>query len=486
MTQLMHEKFAWYVDFEIGTPETGMPAQKFSLSVDTGSSDIWVNSPASKYCQTVDDNCRLAGTYDESASTSKAVIDHDFSTQYVSGEKVTGDDLTDTFYVAGQYLDFVQFGVASDSTGEGVFGHGYSLGEAVARDDKKKIYPTIVDAMVRKNMINLKAFSMWLDNPKIGHILYGGIDTAKFLGQLITVPVVPSRWDKLDAFVINLMDVQFSDQAKPMKLPLDTFPFPVTLDSGSTATFLPINLVREIHRVLQITEPGSLENGLISCSLMQSDLTLDFAFGTTAKPAMIKIPIPMSALFRPRPRGGLCRVQILPDLNNIYSLGINFLSEAYIVYDMTNNQISLAPVKKGVSDSNIVEIDPSGVVQPGESMSPDFKNLAGQTEAEIGSDAEAPWDFTSGSNAVHPDDIQPAQKQMPVKESAFALNSESVQSPEDVANMNSAPPEFPLPDNLDGSLTPNVDDADNLRPVFWNTETPGFAATDDSSRTTDG
>lgn len=455
----MNQMAAWYVELEIGTPEAGMPAQKFFLRLDTGSSDIWVNSVASNYCRRVDIDCRFSGTYDESASTSKAVINHDFRIRYLGGDYATGDYLTDTFYVAGRYLDSMQFGLALDSNADGIFGHGYSSNQAAAADEGKDPYPNIFDIMVRKKLINLKAFSMWLDNLQNGHILYGRIDTTRFQGQLVTVPVVVSK--DLWQFMINLMDVRLSDKAKPMKLPLDTFPIPVMLDSGSTGTFLPVNLVKEIHRVLQINEPGTMNNGLISCSLMQSDLTLDFTFGTPAKPAMITIPIPMSAIFRPTGRDSLCRIQITPS-DDHYSLGINFLSEAYIVYDMTNNQISLAPVKKGVSDINIVEIDQSGIVQPGDSTNPDF-NIGSQTEPESESGAEA--------EAVNPDDVKPGQSQMPAEESAFALNPGSAQSPDDVANTQSL-----MSTTVESLPSENLDNADGIGSVFLDAETPGSAA----------
>lgn len=453
---------SWYVELEIGTPQVGMPAQKFTLHVDTGSSEIWVNSVASSYCQHVDIGCRLNGAYDESASTSKAVINHDFRIGYVGGNHASGDFLTDTIYIAGQYLDSVQFGLAFDSSSDGILGLGYSSGQQKAFDEGKDPYPTMFDIMVRKNMINLKAFSMWLDDPKDGHILYGHIDTTRFHGQLVTVPVVISDTQSLWLFTINLMDVQLSDKANPMKLPLDTFPVPVVLDSGATGTQLPVNLVKEIHRVLQINEPGTLNNGLISCSLMQSDLTLDFTFGTPAKPAMITIPIPMSAIFRPFGFDSLCRIQITPDENNLYNLGINFLSEAYIVYDMTNNQISMAPVKKGVRDTNIIEIDQSGVARPGDSTNSDL-NIAIQTEAEAGAEAEIPYDFTTASNAVNPNDVKPAQNQEPGKESALALKSGSVLGLDDGANSNSLVSttlETPLSNNLDDSFSPEIDGVD--------------------------
>ena len=105
--------------------------------------------------------------YDGSVLNSKVVIGHNFHVNSISGNYAKGDYVVDTFHFTGQYLDFVQLGLASESTTKGL----RILDDTTQIFEKEKDpYPIILDIMMHKGTINLKAFSLWLDNQEIGHL----------------------------------------------------------------------------------------------------------------------------------------------------------------------------------------------------------------------------------------------------------------------------------------------------------------------------
>lgn len=108
----------WFVSFVVGTP-----AQSLSLIIDTGSSDIWVNVPTSKFCQT--GHC-LTVTYDPK-SRSKRIVNNNFRIKYEDGQGASGQFVTDSIYFDHKTVSNVQFGLAFFSEKDpGTFGIGYS------------------------------------------------------------------------------------------------------------------------------------------------------------------------------------------------------------------------------------------------------------------------------------------------------------------------------------------------------------------------
>lgn len=92
------------------------------LTLDTGSSDLWCNSPSSTLCSGRGDNCAASGTYDANSSSTYEYVSSYFNITYADGSSATGDYVTDTLSVGGVTLKSFQFGVgySSKSTGKHV------------------------------------------------------------------------------------------------------------------------------------------------------------------------------------------------------------------------------------------------------------------------------------------------------------------------------------------------------------------------------
>jgi Eukaryotic aspartyl protease len=102
-------------------------------------------------------------------------------------------------------------------------------------------YPSILDNLKSERYINVKVFSLWLDdlNSSTGSILFGGIDRSKYLSELIATPIQPDIYTgNYTSFVVSLTSNTCTD-------PTDTFPLysddalPVLLDSGTSNSYLP-------------------------------------------------------------------------------------------------------------------------------------------------------------------------------------------------------------------------------------------------------
>lgn len=247
----------------------------------------------------------------------------------------------------------VPFGVAyvSDSP-YGIFGIGYPENQAQPPLPRPmKDFPTFSEILVNNGLTNIEAFSMWLDSEDTGCVLFGGVDRAKYSGDLVAVPIVVDPDGVYGTFRITLRKIVFSSEktdkqlVNQSKLPVD-----VVLDSGTNFISLPAELVANIHQALQASVDDGYHWSMVNCGLRKSSMTLDFTFDSTTT-----IRIPMSALINP-PLADLCELAIVPDLEGSPVLGTPFLRSAYVVYNMEDNEIALANVKPGITDSDIVEI----------------------------------------------------------------------------------------------------------------------------------
>jgi len=93
----------------------GTPAQNLSLSLDTGSSDIWVNVPNSTYCAADDNPCSSTGLFDPNNSSTFKLLDYEMNATYVSGFLAKGPYATDTLVIGGAMVKNMEFAVAEES-----------------------------------------------------------------------------------------------------------------------------------------------------------------------------------------------------------------------------------------------------------------------------------------------------------------------------------------------------------------------------------
>ena len=347
----------------------GTPPQSFRFHIDTGSSDLWTNSATSSLCKEGnnvpegDIPCSVSGTYNANKSSTYKYVDSDFQISYADTTGASGDYVTDTLHIGGSDLTNLQFGVGYVSnSSEGVMGIGYPALEAQVQNENQKSYPNIPQAMTTQGLISSPAYSLWLDDleASTGSILFGGVDTAKFQGSLQTLPIIQEQNQFVEMIValsgINLV-------ANNTNTTVSSKTTPVLLDSGSTLSYLPVDVSSAIYDALGVVFDEEQDQPFCQCSLANTTDTIEFIFSGQ----VISVPINEMVLDGD---GGVqtksgetlgCAFGIVaqPDQGGpgtSYTLGDTFIRSAYIVYDLANNQISLAQTDFGSTGSNIMEI----------------------------------------------------------------------------------------------------------------------------------
>lgn len=388
---LDNEETLYFANVSLGTP-----AQSLRLHIDTGSSDLWANSKSSQICSYRGDPCSDSGTYNANSSSTYKFVSNDFNVSYVDGSGASGDYATDTLSIGGKTLKGLQFGIGYESTSpEGILGIGYTNDEAQVNRVGQKGYSNLPQAMADGGLIQSNAYSLWLDDleASTGSILFGGVDTDKYHGQLQTLPI-QKEFDEYAEFIITLTGMNLNKDGKNTSLTTD-LPTAVILDSGSSLMYLPNDLATAIYSALQVNYDSREQTAFADCSLANENITLDFTFTSPT------ISIPISELIingdssnsadRQDPnsqnQGGssnsgssdqsLCIFGIAPSEGSTAVLGDTFLRSAYVVYDLANNEISLAQTDFNATDSHVSEIG------TGTASVPDATPVVSAVQAEV-------------------------------------------------------------------------------------------------------
>ena len=336
----------------MGTPKP----QKVTLLLDTGSSDTWVNTPLTDYCQNPKSICNNYGTFDPTKSrTFRYGTPGGLKVSYVDRTFATGNYGTDIVSIGPRPLTDFQFGLATTTN----IAHG-TLGLGPRADEEEIIqktgngYPTFTQALFNQKFIKTKAYSLWFNDLQAatGSIVFGGVDTAKFIPNLATFSSPRGEPSTLRVEEASLGATKSST-------------FDVTLDSGSQNTILPPDFVQSVWNAVHAVQ-GAAGEPYVDCGLAALQTTMDFNFGSTT------IHVPMSQLVYKNPEGqpppsptasvsycsfGIVAVQKPED---VPVLGDTFLRSAYVVYDLSRKEISIAQALI-TPKSTIVELDEAGV-----------------------------------------------------------------------------------------------------------------------------
>lgn len=369
--------------------DVGTPAQTLTLQLDTGSSDIWVPASSASVCESSksSDGCTL-GSFDSSSSSTFVVVGEDeFSIEYVDGSHSTGDYFTDVFAIGSSSVTNMTMGLGSDTDiPYGLVGVGYKTDEAIVSDEESlsAAYDNLPIVMVSEGLINTNAYSLWLNDldSSTGSLLFGGIDTAKYHGDLTRISIYKdSNTGVFTSFIVALTSVEATSSSGADALTSTGFPVAAVLDSGTTLSYLPQDLAEEIW-----TETGAVYNAeaggaLIPCSMASSGGYFSFGFGG---PSGAVINVTMDELVLDLSTSGsaptfasgkyagqdACEFGIQNATTDPYLLGDTFLRSAYVVYDLVNNQIALAQTDFNATDSNIVAFASSGAAIPSATVAP--------------------------------------------------------------------------------------------------------------------
>ncbi|KAI1104238.1 acid protease [Jackrogersella minutella] len=357
---LDNEETLYFVNATLGTP-----AQSVRMHLDTGSSDLWVNTAASEICSQSSKPCAFAGTYTANSSSTYGYVGSWFNISYVDGSGASGDYVTDTLAIGGTTLTDFQFGVGYQSTSEqGILGIGYAVNEVQVGRADKDAYENLPMKMKSAGQIQRNAYSLWLNDldANTGSILFGGVDTAQYTGSLQTLPI-QSNNGVFSEFLITLTSLAVGNATIA-----DNQALAVLLDSGSSLTYLPDDMVEALYEEVSAQYDSSAGAAYVPCSMASQTATLDFVFsGPKISVGMDELVLDLTTSTGRRPTfsNGVaaCLFGVSPAGSGTNVLGDTFLRSAYVVYDLDNNEISLAKTNFNTTQSNVEEI-PSGTGIP--------------------------------------------------------------------------------------------------------------------------
>ncbi|KAI9648439.1 hypothetical protein NHQ30_003073 [Ciborinia camelliae] len=349
-------------DIYMITIQIGNPPQSITLSIDTGSSDVWVNPQCSTSGWT--SFCGSYPQYDPTKSTSFVPLSQALNLAYGIGA-VTGAYATDNFIMgAGPTIKKLQFGVATGSNRmfAGIMGVSWGLGLGTG-------YYNIIDQLALQGLTKTRAFAIDLGNVDTasgmivslvngfnqltypsGSIIFGGLDTKKYYGPLIKNPIIPfyASPDGYPRYWVNMtyFGVTFPDQL-PMNFTGVSYAKPVIIDSGSTLSYLPPSLVTAMLTYF----PGWVNKGgglyTIPCSFRNIAGTMDFGFAGQ----IIRIQLAQFIWFN----GATCYGPIANAAEKTdVILGDTFMRGAYVVFDQDNANVHIAQAAS--CGSNIIPI----------------------------------------------------------------------------------------------------------------------------------
>ncbi|OQV07901.1 hypothetical protein CLAIMM_12256 [Cladophialophora immunda] len=363
---LDNELTLYYANISLGTPK-----QSFRVQLDTGSSDLWVNEANSTYCESSEDVCQ-GGTYDRTSSSTYKFANANFDLTYADGSSASGIYATDTLHFGDVTLGSFQFGIGESSTADNnVMGIGYMADES-EDGTTGSTYANLPQALVDAGQISSNAYSLWLNDldANTGEILFGGVDTDKYSGELATIPVLKSDGGYSElAVALTGISVYGTDLSSSSSLPTG-----VVLDSGSTLSYLPDALAEEIYSQMDATYSSSEGYAYVACGggSSSSDNTIDFTFsGKTIKVPFDELILGTAASSNGQPLSfengeEACILGLAPlGSSSTAVLGDTFLRSAYVVYDLANNEISLAQTVFNATSSTIREITTGSDSVPG-------------------------------------------------------------------------------------------------------------------------
>lgn len=249
---------------------------------------------------------------------------------------------------------------------EGVLGIGYASNEVQVGRFGQSAYPNLPRAMVENGLISSNAYSLWLNDleANTGSILFGGVNKAKYIGDLKTLPVqtVDGGYSE---FIIALTGVAFASESDSHSYSSNSLPAAVLLDSGSSLTYLPDSLVEDIYSDLNVVYEASSGVGYVPCSLADENINITYTFSDPSiTVGMGELTLNSGPLyFRDGTRA--CVFGIVPAGGSTAVLGDTFLRSAYVVYDLANNEISLANTNFDPADDDILEIGTGDDSVPG-------------------------------------------------------------------------------------------------------------------------
>ncbi|RLV94142.1 Candidapepsin-9 [Spathaspora sp. JA1] len=332
-------------------PSNSIDIQLKADSITTETSSSALETPSDKLLEgsATTNTCIALGSFNTVKSRT-FVQNHteSFGIQYVDGTSASGIWGYDDVFIGGIKVSNLSFAVADQSSSDiAVLGIGLP-GTEITTDK----YENLPIKLRNQGTINKALYSIYLGkaSDSKGSILFGAIDNAKFLGNLQSHPM-ENEYSTIPKIRIEIDSIDFENGPKSENVLASTQG--VVLDTGSTLSYVYPAVLRALGEALGGTIDASSQSYIIDCNQPKS-ATLNLKFGNQT----IKVPIGDLVI---NSTTSQCHLGVLVQSyqSEYMLLGDNILRSAYMVVDLDDQEVSLAPVN--YTNQENIEIIPSAV-----------------------------------------------------------------------------------------------------------------------------
>ncbi|KAG8159083.1 hypothetical protein KVR01_010744 [Diaporthe batatas] len=353
----------------------GSPPQIVTMIIDTGSSDLISPETGSSVCGKPQQLCTqnsfglVLGSFSPDASSGVEKTGLLLNTSFGTGETYQGPFVKGLLTLGSnnQTISDAEFALQEDGfVPEGtpsfaVFGVG-----PVGNEASDRPYSNVPISMKQAGVTKTSAFGVYVNDFRgtPGSIAFGGVDKAKFSGELKEVPLISNDQGEFPQFVVGLSSMtvtggngqQVGPQRRaPGNLLSETQP--ALIDTGNPELDLPADAVRGLAQTLGVetrNDQDAVLLGNVPCNLASMSL----AFGFDNDATMMNVPLDL--LMVPGDVPGQCAIPSIIGLQNgvvggLTSLGNPFLQATYAVFDSEGKKILLGQAVMNVTESNLVQ-----------------------------------------------------------------------------------------------------------------------------------
>lgn len=232
-----------------------------------------------------------------------------------------------------------------------------------------------------------------------GSILFGGVDTGKYTGDLTSIGMWPGTHNVTNEYLISWTGLSISTDTGTMVAfevsddsNTDRAPERAVLDSGATNAVIPDSVADSLYQITGATWIPEFNTAVVPCSFRDVAGNFTFTFAETAS-----VTVPMSNMIYPATINGTavpipystedaCVFGFAPKTAfgvDGSILGDVFLRSAYVVYDMENKRIGIAQSNFNSTESNIVPFESLGAPIPSATQIDDAETPAFTTDPKI-------------------------------------------------------------------------------------------------------
>lgn len=184
-----------------------------------------------------------------------------------------------------------------------------------------------------------KLMACYLLESDNGIILFGGIDTTRFIGNLTAIPLQQSP-DQVEprSFSIPLTSITLANGQSHYNITSRFLPTTVLLDSGTSLTYLPPPIAASIAEKFNAKVAHPLGLYIVDCNFPTDGAYIEYTFSF-----MVTIRVPMSELILPLTKyskdaatdaegGNVCGLGVAPSKNEAILFGDTFLRSGMLAF----------------------------------------------------------------------------------------------------------------------------------------------------------